>query len=54
MEVSIGTNSIWVLTTENQAWFRKGVESSPFGTGWVGPIGSMLSLTVSPTDQVYY
>ncbi|XP_014281223.1 tectonin beta-propeller repeat-containing protein [Halyomorpha halys] len=53
MEVSIGTNSVWVLTTEKQAWFRKGIESSPSGTGWVGPIGSMLSLTVSSTDQVF-
>ena len=60
LQVSVGRNSVWCVTNDNQVWFRRGIrseasgisEDAAIGSGWVEMIGKMSMVSVAPNDQV--
>jgi tectonin beta-propeller repeat-containing protein 1 len=60
-QISVGSNSIWAVTSDKHVWFRKGIKGevgsdneSAIGTGWVEMIGEMTMVSVAPNDQVIF
>lgn len=60
IQVSVGMNSVWCVTNDNQAWFRRGIkgeaagisEDAAIGSGWVEMMGNISMLSVASNDQV--
>lgn len=60
-QVSVGTNAVWCVTSDNHVWFRRGVkgalagfsEDAALGSGWVEMVGNMSNVAVAPNDQVF-
>lgn len=59
VQVNVGHNSVWAVTSDKRVWFRKGVRSDPNssadlakGSGWVEMVGNMNMVSVAPNDQV--
>lgn len=58
--VSVGTNAVWAVTSDQRVWFRKGVrgesagisEELARGAGWVEMVGNMTIVSVAANDQV--
>jgi tectonin beta-propeller repeat-containing protein 1 len=58
--VSVGTNAVWAVTSDQRVWFRKGLRGESAGTneelargsGWVEMVGSMAIVSVAANDQV--
>lgn len=61
VQVSVGTNAVWCVTSDNHVWFRRGVkgelsgisEDAALGSGWVEMVGNMSNVAVAPNDQVF-
>jgi len=59
--VSVGTNAVWAVTSDQRVWFRKGVRGESAGTseelargsGWVEMVGNMSIVSVAANDQVF-
>lgn len=60
IHVSVGTNAVWAVTSDQRVWFRKGVRGESAGTseelargsGWVEMVGNMTIVSVAANDQV--
>ena len=60
VHVSVGTNAVWAVTSDQRVWFRKGVrgesastsEELARGSGWVEMVGNMTIVSVAANDQV--
>lgn len=61
VQVSVGTNAVWCVTSDNHVWFRRGIkgelagisEDAALGNGWVEMVGNMSNVAVAPNDQVF-
>lgn len=48
--VSVGVNSAWIVSRENEVWLRKGLDSSVLGSNWTAMVGQM-NLVFTGTDS---
>ncbi|XP_066589836.1 tectonin beta-propeller repeat-containing protein [Prorops nasuta] len=61
IQVSVGTDAVWVVAHDGSVWFRKGIkgemsgvcEQLATGTGWVEMLSKMALVSVASNDQVW-
>ncbi|XP_050436287.1 tectonin beta-propeller repeat-containing protein [Adelges cooleyi] len=53
IQLSVGCQTVWAVTNDSRVWIRKDVENNIEGTCWAKLNTSMLSVSVSPNDQVF-
>lgn len=61
IQVSVGTNAVWCVTSDNHVWFRRGIkgdicgisEDAAVGNGWVEMVGNISQVSVAANDQVF-
>lgn len=50
--ISVGLNSTWAVSRENEVWLRKGLDSSILGSSWTAMVGQMNLVFTGSGSQV--
>lgn len=61
VQVSVGTNAVWCVTSDKHVWFRRGIkgdisgisEEGAIGNCWIEMVGNIAQVSVAPNDQVF-